>query len=58
MFFSDNFEDLASIDIMMQLFDISRKYKRYDIQPRGCGTSELNNDNPFIKEILWTSIEL
>jgi DNA polymerase sigma len=57
-FFSDSFDDMSSIDIMRQLFKLSYKYKGYDIQPRGYPTSELDNDNPFIKEILRTGLEL
>jgi predicted nucleotidyltransferase len=57
-FFSQSFEDMPSIDIMIQLFRLTRKYKGIDIEPRGFPTSELTNDNPFVKEILRTGREL
>ena len=57
-FFSHSFEDLPSIDIMTQLFRLTRKYKGIDIEPRGFPTSELDNDNPFVKEILRTGREI
>jgi hypothetical protein len=56
--FYDSFENLSSIDIMRQLFKLAYKYKGYDIQPRGYTTSDLYNDNPFIKEILRTGRDL
>ena len=57
-FFSRSFENQTSIDIMKQLFRLTRKYKGIDIEPRGFATSELENDNPFVKEILHTGREL
>ena len=57
-FFSRSFENQPSIDIMKQLFRLTRKYKGIDIEPRGFATSELENDNPFVKEILRTGREL
>jgi len=57
-FFSRSFENQPSIDIMKQLFRLTRKYKGIDIEPRGFATSELENDNPFVKEILHTGREL
>jgi predicted nucleotidyltransferase len=57
-FFSNNFENLSQIDIMKQLFGLTRKYKGIDIEPRGFPTSELENDNPFVKEILRTGREI
>jgi predicted nucleotidyltransferase len=57
-FFSQSFEDLQSLDIMTRLFRLTRKYKGIDIEPRGFPTSELTNDNPFVKEILRTGKEI
>ncbi|MCL1820590.1 MAG: nucleotidyltransferase domain-containing protein [Oscillospiraceae bacterium] len=57
-FFSDDFENQTTIDIMLQLFRFTRKYKGVDIEPRGFPVSELDNDNPFVKEILRTGREL
>ena len=57
-FFSQSFEDLSSVDIMTRLFRLARKYKEVDIEPRGFPTSELENDNPFVKEVLRTGREV
>jgi predicted nucleotidyltransferase len=57
-FFSHSFENLSQIDIMTQLFRLTRKYKGIDIEPRGFPTSELANDNPFVKEVLRTGREI
>jgi len=57
-FFSHSFEDLLPIEIMTRLFRLTRKYKGIDIEPRGFPTSDLENDNPFVKEILRTGREI
>ena len=57
-FFSHSFENLSSIDIMTMLFQFTRKYKGIDIEPRGLPTSELENDNPFVKEVLLSGKEI
>ena len=57
-FFSYSFENLLPIDIMTRLFRLTRKYKGIDIEPRGFPMSELENDNPFVKEILRTGREV
>jgi len=57
-FFSHSFENTPTIDIMTRLFRLTRKYKGIDIEPRGFPTSELENDNPFVKEILRTGREV
>jgi predicted nucleotidyltransferase len=57
-FFSQSFENLPPIDIMTRLFRLTRKYKGIDIEPRGFPSSELENDNPFVKEILRTGREV
>ena len=57
-FFSHSFENLLPIDIMTKLFRLTRKYKGIDIEPYGFPTSELENDNPFVKEILRTGREM
>jgi len=57
-FFSHSFENQSQMDIMKQLFRLTRKYKGIDIEPRGFPTSELENDNPFVKEILRTGQEV
>jgi len=57
-FFSKSFENQSSIDIMAKLLRLSRKYLEVDIEPHVFPTSELNNDNPFVKEVLKTGKEL
>ncbi len=57
-FFSKNFENLSMLDIMRPLFRLARKYRGIDIEPMGFPTSELGNDNPLVKEILRTGIEV
>jgi predicted nucleotidyltransferase len=57
-FFSHSFENMQSLDIMKLLFRLTRKYRGIDIEPHGFPTSELKNDNPFVKEILRTGKEL
>ena len=57
-FFSHSFENQSSIDIMMKLMRLSRKYRDIDIEPHVFPTSELKNDNPFVKEILQTGREI
>lgn len=57
-FFSHSFENLPQIDIVKRLFRLTRKYKGVDIEPCGFPSSELENDNPFVKEILRTGREV
>jgi predicted nucleotidyltransferase len=63
-FFSYDFESKKSVDILYQLCRLTRKYNRIidnkiiDIEPHAFPTSELQNDNPFVKEILRTGKEI
>jgi predicted nucleotidyltransferase len=58
-FFSQDFEDKQRVDILIQLCRMRRNYNRYvDIEPHAFPTSELLNDNPFVKEILRTGREI
>ena len=58
-FFSHAFESRRSLDILTELFFIKIKYdKDLLIQPNAFSTSELNSDNPFVKEILRTGKEI
>jgi predicted nucleotidyltransferase len=57
-FFSRDFENQPTIDIIMQLFRLTRKYKGFDIQPTAFTVSDMSNDNPFVKEILRTGREI
>jgi predicted nucleotidyltransferase len=57
-FFSHAFENRHSIDVLSQLCRLTRKYRGVDIEPHVFPTSELQNDNPFVKEILRTGREI
>ncbi|GHU49177.1 hypothetical protein FACS1894200_07560 [Spirochaetia bacterium] len=57
-FFSGAFETRRRVDVLTELFHITRKYNtRIAIEPNAFPTSELENDNPFVKEILRTGEE-
>ena len=57
-FFSKDFESQRSLDILSELFYLKIKYDKYLlIEPNAFPTSELYNDNPFVKEILRTGQE-
>ena len=57
-FFSHSFENQRSVDVITRLMKLAHKYRGFDIEPHGFPTSELNNNNPFVKEILRTGKEL
>jgi predicted nucleotidyltransferase len=57
-FFSQDFESKPSFDILSMLCRMTRKYRGVDIEPHAFPTSELQNDNPFVKEILRTGREI
>ena len=58
-FFSKAFESRRSLDILTELFYLKIKYdKDVLIEPNAFPTSELYNDNPFVKEILRTGREI
>lgn len=58
-FFSSDFENKPSIDILFQLCRLTRKYNpNVDIEPHAFPTSQMQSDNPFVKEILRTGREI
>jgi predicted nucleotidyltransferase len=57
-FFSSEFENKPPIDVLRQLCRLTINYRDVDIEPRGFPTSELQNDNPFVKEIVRTGREI
>jgi hypothetical protein len=57
-FFSPDFDDESTLDILSQLCRLTRNYRGVDIEPHVMPTSELHNDNPFVKEILRTGREV
>jgi predicted nucleotidyltransferase len=57
-FFSHTFDDDDTIKIVTKLLGLSGKYQNIDVEPHVFNTAELENDNPFVKEILRTGVEL
>ena len=58
-FFSKAFEKRRSLDVLTELFYLKIKYdKDILIEPNAFPISELENDNPFVKEILRTGREV
>jgi len=57
-FFSKSFEGKRSVDIVAHLLKLTHKYGGTFIEPHIFPTSELVNDNPFVKEILRTGYEI
>jgi predicted nucleotidyltransferase len=56
-FFLDNYAGKERMDILVELLGIKRKYKNAYFEPTVFPTSELENDNPFVKEIMRTDKE-
>jgi predicted nucleotidyltransferase len=58
-FFSKAFEGRKSVDITCELMEIAWKYNP-DIcfEQNAFPTSEIENDNPFVKEVLRTGREI
>jgi predicted nucleotidyltransferase len=58
-FFSKDFDYNKKWDILTELFCIKAKYDReLLIEPNAFPTSEIENDNPFVDEILQTGQEI
>jgi predicted nucleotidyltransferase len=57
-FFLDNYGGKRRMDIMRDLFWLMHRYKGIYFEPIVFETSELDNDNPFVKEILRTGREI
>jgi predicted nucleotidyltransferase len=57
-FFSDEFENQRTVDILTRLISLTRTYKDIDIEPRAFPTSEINRGNPFVHEIITTGREI
>jgi len=57
-FFLKSFGDKRRIDILTELLGLMRKYKGVYFEPTVFPTDEIQNDNPFVKEVLRTGIEL
>ena len=57
-FFLSNFGDMRRVDIIKELLSLMHKYKRIHFEPIVFPTAELQNDNPFVKEILRSGKEV
>ena len=58
-FFSDSFAHENIMQIIGRLFELKRRYNEYIcLEPNAFPLSELENDNPFVKEILRTGTEI
>ena len=58
-FFSNNFTAESIMSIIEQLYRLKRRYNKYVcLEPNAFPLSELENENPFVKEILRTGIEI
>jgi predicted nucleotidyltransferase len=57
-FFLSSFGDMRRVDIIKELLGLMRKYKRVHFEPIVFPTAEIQNDNPFVKEILRTGVEV
>ena len=58
-FFSASFADENIMYVIGRLFELKRQYNRYlCLEPNAFPLSELDNDNPFVKEILRTGVEI
>jgi predicted nucleotidyltransferase len=45
-------------DIMLELLGLIHEHKKAAFEPIAFPTSEIQNDNPFVKEILRTGVEI
>ncbi|MCL1893960.1 MAG: hypothetical protein FWG02_06985 [Holophagaceae bacterium] len=57
-FFLNSYGEKRRRDILEDLLWLRRDYKRVPFEPIVFETSELDNDNPFVKEILRTGREI
>jgi predicted nucleotidyltransferase len=57
-FFFDSFNGKGRIDIITELLGVAGKYKGIFFEPIAFPVSEIERDNPFVREILATGTEL
>lgn len=57
-FFFDSYGNKDRFDIRVQLLGMTHKYVGADIMPMAFEVSDIYDDNPFVKEILRTGIEI
>jgi predicted nucleotidyltransferase len=56
-FFLTSFGNITKHDILVKLLGLTYKYDLY-IEPNVFEVSDLYDDNPFVKEVLSTGIEI
>jgi predicted nucleotidyltransferase len=57
-FFLKDFGGRRRIDVIAQLLGLTKNYTTVGFEPLAFPTSELENDNPFVKKILRTGREI
>ena len=57
-FFLENYNGKQRIELIAELLGIGGKYSDIPFEPLVFETSEINNGNPFVQEIISTGIEL
>ena len=57
-FFLSSFGDRRRVDIIKELLGLMHKYRGIYFEPTVFPTVEIQNDNPFVKEILRTGVEV
>jgi len=58
-FFSNSFNLEDIVGITEKLFELKRRFNQYlCLEPNAFPLSEIDNDNPFVKEILRTGVEI
>lgn len=56
--FSDSFKGQSFVDAVTFLMSLARKYRDICIEPIAFTTADLQDDNPFVKEICTTGKEI
>jgi predicted nucleotidyltransferase len=57
-FFLKDLDNSNYLEIISQLLSISNKYMEVDIEPIAMHVFDLDDNNPFVKEVLRTGIEI
>jgi predicted nucleotidyltransferase len=57
-FFLNNYNGKKRYEVIAELLGLGRKYPGIGFEPIVFETSEIQNDNPFVREILATGVEL
>ena len=57
-FFLKDYNGKSRVDIIAELLGMGRKYPDIPFEPLVFESSELQNDNPFVREIISTGMEL